>query len=87
MRFILPAAAVSWSLLSWGTVWAGAPLAPRAAASAPASTPAANPAPNDGNFSDAARHAKRTACRKEAKAKKFVGARKDAYIKNCVAGT
>jgi hypothetical protein len=34
----------------------------------------------------AARHAKRTACLKEAKTKKLVGAAKNAYIKDCVDG-
>jgi hypothetical protein len=33
----------------------------------------------------AARHAKRTACLKEAKAKKLVGADKNSFIKDCVA--
>ncbi len=33
----------------------------------------------------AAKHAKRTACLKEAKAKKIVGAQKTAFIKECMA--
>lgn len=33
----------------------------------------------------AARHAKRTACLKEAKARKLIGARKAAFLKECVA--
>jgi hypothetical protein len=33
----------------------------------------------------AAKHAKRTACLKEARAKKLVGAQKTAYIKDCTA--
>ena len=33
----------------------------------------------------AAKHAKRTACLKEAKAKKLVGAAKTSFVKNCVA--
>jgi hypothetical protein len=33
----------------------------------------------------AARHAKRTACLKEAKAKKLVGASKNAYVQDCLA--
>jgi hypothetical protein len=32
----------------------------------------------------AARHAKRTACINQARAKKLVGAQKNAYIKGCV---
>jgi hypothetical protein len=34
----------------------------------------------------AARHAKRTACLKEAKTKKLLGAERTAYVKNCVGG-
>lgn len=48
----------------------------------------APPAPADaaGSSADAAaRHAKRTACLKQAKTKKLVGAAKTAFIKNCVA--
>ncbi len=33
----------------------------------------------------AARHAKRTACLKDAQVKKLVGAVRDEYVKNCVA--
>jgi hypothetical protein len=40
----------------------------------------------EGSASDAAaRHAKRTECLKEAKAKKLVGADKSSFIKDCVA--
>jgi hypothetical protein len=56
-----------------------APAAPPAAA--PAGTPAATAADNDA----AAKHAKRTACRKNAKAKKLVGDQKTTFIKDCVA--
>jgi hypothetical protein len=49
---------------------------------APAQTAAAGSAP----ASDAAeKHVKRTACFKDAKAKKLVGAQRNAYIKSCVA--
>jgi hypothetical protein len=34
---------------------------------------------------DAAKHAKRTACLKEAKAKKLIGAERSAYLKDCIA--
>ena len=44
-------------------------------------SPAALAADNDA----AAKHAKRTACRKNAKVKKLVGDQKTTYIKNCVA--
>jgi hypothetical protein len=51
------------------------------AAAAPAGSPAATPPPGDA----AAKHAKRTACLKDAKAKKLVGAEKTAFLKNCIA--
>jgi len=50
-------------------------------AAAPASPPAAAPPPGDA----AAKHAKRTACLKDAKAKKLVGAEKTAFLRNCIA--
>jgi psiF repeat len=57
---------------------AGAP-ATASAAAAPG-TPAATP-PSDA----AAKHAKRTACLKDAKAKKLVGADKTSFLKTCIA--
>jgi hypothetical protein len=49
---------------------------------APAQTAPSDNAP----VSDAAeKHVKRTACVKDAKAKKLVGAQRNAYIKSCVA--
>jgi hypothetical protein len=47
------------------------------------------PAPSSGAPSSAAgdaavRHAKRTACLKESKARKLVGAEKTAFLKNCI---
>jgi hypothetical protein len=50
-------------------------------AAAPAGAPAATPPQGDA----AAKHAKRTACLKDAKAKKLVGAEKTAFLKNCIA--
>jgi hypothetical protein len=58
--------------------------APAASVSASASASAATGDPT-GNSADAIRHAKRTACRKDARAKKLFGAAKTAYIKDCVA--
>ncbi len=48
---------------------------------------AAPGAPTDpaANSEDAIRHAKRAACRKDARDKKLVGAQKTAYIKDCTA--
>jgi len=86
MRFSVPATAIGLCLLPLGLALPAPPAAPRPAA--PANT---QPAPTgmtaDTSGPEAAvRHAKRTACRKEARAKKLVGAKKDAYIKDCVAG-
>jgi hypothetical protein len=49
------------------------------AAAKPAPAPAAAPSGDA-----AAKHAKRTACLKDAKAKKLVGAEKSAFLKNCI---
>jgi hypothetical protein len=57
-------------------------------APAPAAAPPKPPAPAAATSADneaAAKHAKRTACIKEARAKKLVGAQKTAYIKDCAA--
>jgi len=66
-----------------GTATPGTPApgaaAPGAAAT-PTSPPAAAPPPGDA----AAKHAKRTACLKDAKAKKLVGAEKTAFLRNCI---
>jgi hypothetical protein len=59
-----------------------------AAAAAPKTAPATAvpPAAAPPDASDAAaRHAKRTACLKQAKAKKLVGAEKNSFIKDCIA--
>jgi hypothetical protein len=57
-----------------------APPSPTAPAK-PATPPAAASADSDA----AARHAKRTACIKEARSKKLVGAQRTDYIKACAA--
>ena len=85
MRALLPAMTVCLLLLAVGSVAsiAGAqsePAAPAVAARPPAGATATS-ADNDA----AAKHAKRTACLKEARAKKLVGAQKTAYIKDCTA--
>jgi len=46
-------------------------------------SPAAASAPSSGDA--AAKHAKRTACLKDAKAKKLVGADKASFLKTCIA--
>ena len=74
-RYLATAAALYLSLSPIGMGFAGAP---DTAAQAP--TP---PAAVSGDA--AAKHAKRTACLKDAKAKKLVGNAKTVFIKNCVA--
>jgi len=84
MRSVLPAIAVL--LLVFLSIAAnlvmgssGLPAVPPASVPAsPASAPAA-----EGDA--AAKHAKRTACIKTAKAKKLVGTQKNAFIKECMA--
>ncbi len=51
----------------------------------PQSTPVAATTPALPPSSDAVKHAKRTACVKDAKTKKLVGPDKTSYIKNCMA--
>jgi hypothetical protein len=71
MRFSAVAAAVCLSL---------SPMAGGIAATPPPAMPVDVPAADA-----AAKHAKRTACLKDAKAKKLVGAEKTAFLKNCIA--
>jgi hypothetical protein len=82
-------------LLAMSPSYAAAP--PTAAAPPSAAAPSAPPsaaapsAPPDGGGASAdaaaALHTKRTACLKQAKAKKLVGAQKTAFIKDCVASS
>ena len=76
MRFLV--AAFVLSLASWA-------IAGGTGADVTASAPSAPGAgPTDTGSSDAARHAKRTECLRQAKAKKLVGADKNAYVKTCL---
>ena len=60
------------------------PVPSRLLAAAPvAAPPAPPPVPADAPDA-AAKHAKRTACLKEAKAKKLLGEDKKAFLKNCL---
>ena len=79
MRFSTPAAAAVLSLSVATGFAAPAATAPAIMAAAPG-TPVATP-PSDA----AAKHAKRTACLKNARAKKLVGADKTAFLKTCIA--
>lgn len=87
MRFSIVAAAVWLSLLPLAVAVAATP-ADAPATTAPATTapaaakPAAPAASSSGDA--AAKHAKRTACLKDAKTKKLVGAEKTAFLKNCI---
>jgi len=89
MRLSLPAIALSVCVSPFGLA-AAAPSGNATSAGSPKAVPATAappPAvPPDAPASDAAaRHAKRTACLKQAKAKKLVGAGKNSFIKDCVA--
>jgi hypothetical protein len=85
MRVLLPAMTVCLLLLAVGSM---ASIATVQGDPAPSAAPAQPPVAATGTSADndaAAKHAKRTACRKEARAKKLVGAQKTAYIKDCTA--
>ena len=69
------------AVLCFGLFQAAAGMAAAPAAPPTANTSAGEPAAGDA----AAKHAKRTACLKDAKSKKLVGAEKNAFVKNCIA--
>jgi hypothetical protein len=73
MRFSTVAAAVCLCLLPMTGAFTAAPSS--------AAPPSAAPPSGDA----AAKHAKRTACLKDAKTKKLVGADKTAFLKSCIA--
>ena len=89
MRLCLPAIALNVCISPFGLAAVGASGDVATTASPKAVPAAAMPAPTvspDAPASDAAaRHAKRTACLKQARAKKLVGAEKNSFIKDCVA--
>jgi hypothetical protein len=58
---------------------------PPAAKTAPTPSSAAPPSAAPPSGDAAAKHAKRTACLKDAKTKKLVGADKTAFLKSCIA--
>jgi hypothetical protein len=85
MRFSTLAAAVVLSL-SAVTAFAAPPTPADAPAATPATAAAAPGTPAAAPPSDAAaKHAKRTACLKNARAKKLVGADKTSFLKTCIA--
>jgi hypothetical protein len=75
MRLALSASALCLSLC----VLAAHPATPPVSTSA-ATAPSATQVANDA----AARHAKRTNCLKEARARKLIGAEKTAFLKSCI---
>jgi hypothetical protein len=83
----VPAVALLIALSALAGSWASEPPAtappPTAAAPPTAAVPPAAGTANADNEA-AARHAKRTACINQARAKKLVGAQKTAYIKGCI---
>ena len=92
MRFSTGAAAASLSLLVTGG-FAATPAGTAQGTAAPAATPAPS-TPTAANLEAgtgtpageaAAKHAKRTACLKTAKANKLVGAEKMSFLRACVA--
>jgi hypothetical protein len=84
MRLAFVAGALGLSL-----VGIAAQHSPPATEPAPSSTAAAvDPSAASAVSSDAAvKHAKRTACLKDAKTKKLVGADKVSFLKNCIAAS
>jgi hypothetical protein len=76
MRPAIAASALCLGLL----LLAALPATPETPAASTVAASTATPIAND----DAAKHAKRTACLKDAKAKKLVGGDKTAFIKNCM---
>jgi len=84
MRLALAASALCLSALGLSLLTLAAqPVTPQAvpAAATPAATaPSLAPVASDA----AAKHVKRTACLKEAKTKKLIGAQKTAFLKSCI---
>jgi hypothetical protein len=93
MRTLLPvilacialASAMGGWMIAAAAVPGGGPARVPAPASLPPTLPqkpmtTASPVDNDAP----ARHARRTACLKDAKTKKLVGAQRNAYVKGCV---
>jgi hypothetical protein len=85
-RFTIVAAGLCFSLLQAAGGIAAQPAAAPAAPASAANSPIAGAAAGEAAAGDAAaKHARRTACLKDAKAKKLVGAEKNAFVKNCIA--
>jgi hypothetical protein len=84
MRSVPAVVLIALSALAGGRSWAAPPppvTVPSPPKAAPP-TPAGSPSSADNEA--AARHARRTTCIDQARAKKLVGAQKTAYIKGCI---
>jgi hypothetical protein len=79
MRLAFTASALCLSILVFAAQQATSQT-PAPSTAMPASTAASTPAAGDA----AAKHAKRTACLKETKARKLLGAEKTAFLKDCI---
>jgi hypothetical protein len=90
MRLASAASALCLSALGLSLLTQAAqPVTPQAAPAAPAAPAAATPvdaapSPTPVAGDAAAKHLKRTACLKEAKTKKLIGAEKTAFLKSCL---
>lgn len=83
MRLAFAASALCLSALGLSYLTSAdqtAPTAAPAAATASTTAPTSAPAASDA----AAKHLKRTACLKEARTKKLIGADKTAFLKSCI---
>jgi hypothetical protein len=84
MRLAFAASALCLSALGLSLLTQAAqPVTPQAA-TAPATPAATAPSPGPVAGDAAAKHVKRTACLKEAKTKKLIGAEKTAFLKSCI---
>jgi hypothetical protein len=79
MRLAFTASALCLSILVFAAQQATSQT-PAPSTATPASTAASTPAAGDA----AAKHAKRTACLKETKTRKLLGAEKTAFLKDCI---
>jgi hypothetical protein len=89
MRFLLPAVAFLLALSAvagWGRASAASPSPAPPGAAMPGAAPAKPGSAAAGSSADdaAAKHAKRTACINQARARKLVGAQKTAFIQSCI---
>lgn len=82
MRVAVAMVALSVCLWPLTALHAGGPQGPQ-----PATPPPPKAPPAIGDSADAVRHAKRTACLKQAREKRLFGAEKTQFIRDCVASS